>query len=187
MAIGHLEASNWSLVVSFTRSTNSKILKKGSNLPLRIKDRSIHKFYVILQQSGVLLWPCDKKVEVTIVRNQFELCLQHVCIAAGSFGLPAKRKSDLEIQQMALFQLVALYCRWSAVQQLSAKAPSVGLHNNTSKIGLWCYCAKEAKDKFLAFKWQLQISYTALTAGVIPKRNQILKMFPLHYFLVLGN
>ena len=40
---------------------------------------------------------------------------------------------------MALFQLVALYCRWSAVQQLIAKAPPVGFHNDTSKIRLWCY------------------------------------------------
>ena len=34
-----------------------------------------------------------------------------------------------EIQQMAFFQLAALYCRWSAVQQLSAKTPSVGFQN----------------------------------------------------------
>ena len=35
----------------------------------------------------------------------------YLAIAPGSFGLPAKRKSYFGIQQMALFQLVALYCR----------------------------------------------------------------------------
>ena len=64
-------------------------------------------------------------------------------MAPGSFGLPAKQKSYIEIQQMEqLFQLLALYCRWNAVQQLSAKAPSVGFQNNTSKIRLWCYSLK---------------------------------------------
>ena len=85
-------------------------------------------------------------------------------MAPGSFGLPAKRKSYFEIQQMALFQLVALYCRWSAVQQLSAKAPSVGFHNNTFKIGLWCYWRR---------RWQ-QLENSKIPFATIWHKNRIL-------------
>ena len=60
-------------------------------------------------------------------------------ITPGSFGLPAKRKSSFEIQQMAFLCSTAVLHFICSTRLLAERTPSVGFHYNISKIGPWCY------------------------------------------------